>query len=126
MIDQRFEKNCGASLVDRGVALDSVHRLADADFGGEMNDAVDTLQRARDDVLVADVADDQLGVVGKSSRPFAVAVHLLDQAVEHADSLPRSKKLTCDRAADKSCAACHQYLSHSTRYPFLDDLQELV
>ena len=81
-----------AGLVDRGVALDRVHRLADADFGGEMDHAVDTLQRARDDVLVADVADDQLGVVGQVLGPLAVAVNLLDQAVEDADLVAARKQ----------------------------------
>ena len=62
-------------------------------------------QRMRDDVLVADVADDQLGIGGKVFGPLAVAVDLLDQAVEHADPVAAAKKLTRDRAPDKSCAA---------------------
>ena len=96
MIDQRFEQNGRAGLVDRSVALDRIHRLPDPDLGGEMDDTVDALQRAGDNVLVADVADDQLGFIGKVVRLFAIAVDLLDQAIEHSDPIAAPKKLTRD------------------------------
>ena len=78
------------------------------------------LQRAGDDVLVADVADDQLGIVGKVFRPLAVAVDLLDQAVEDADPVAARKKLSRDGAADESCAAGDQDLLPQRLFPFLD------
>jgi hypothetical protein len=57
------------------------------------------------DVAVADVADDQLGFIGKVLGPFAVAVDLLDQTVEHANPVAAPKKLPGDLAADEPCAA---------------------
>ena len=45
------------------------------------------------DVLVANVADDQLRAVGKVFRAFAVAVNLLDQAVENPYAVAAAKKL---------------------------------
>src|SRR4051812_47088541 len=91
-IDQRFEQYRRPSLVDGGVAFDRVHRLADADLGGEMDDAVDVLERAGNHVLVADITDDQLGFVGKVFGPAPIAVDLFDQAIEHANLVPTAKK----------------------------------
>jgi hypothetical protein len=42
---------------------------------------------ARDHVLVSNVADDQLGILSQAARTIAIAVNLLDQAVEDADSI---------------------------------------
>jgi hypothetical protein len=78
--------------------------LSDADLGGEMHHAVDTLQRAGDHILVADVADYELGTVGKVVRPLAIAVHLLDQTVEYPNLIPAAKKLLGNRASNESCA----------------------
>src|SRR5207253_1007257 len=89
--------------------FDGVHRLAHADFRGEMHDAVDALERVCHDVLVADVADDQLGVVGQVERPFSIPMHLLDQAIEHTNLVAASKELTCDSAANEPGATRHQY-----------------
>ena len=61
--------------------------------------------------LVADVADDQLGVIGQVFGPLAVAVDLLDQAVEHAHLIAATKKFTGDGAADESSAACDKTVS---------------
>jgi hypothetical protein len=58
--------------------------LANADLGSEMDDALDALEAMRDDVLVADVPDDQLRLIGKVFWSLAIAVNLLDQAVEYA------------------------------------------
>src|SRR4051794_37045323 len=102
MIDQRLEQHGGAGLVDRRVAFDCVHRLTDADFGREMDGAVDAFKRAGDDILVADVADDQFGTAREVFGTVPVAVNLLDQAVEHPNLTAAAKKLVGDRAADKS------------------------
>jgi hypothetical protein len=60
-----------------------------------------------DHILVADVADDQLGVRGKVIRTLAVTVDLLDQAIEHPDAIPTAKKFARYRPADKSRTACN-------------------
>jgi hypothetical protein len=57
-----------------------------------------------DHVLVADVADDQLDLAGQVFGPLAVAVYLLDQAVERSNLMATAKKLAADCAADKSGA----------------------
>ncbi len=46
-VDQRLEQRRRADVVGRGIAYDLVHRLADPDLGGEVDDAVDAAQRAR-------------------------------------------------------------------------------
>ncbi len=40
LIYQRLEQHGGADIVGRGIAFHLVHRLADANLGGEVNDAV--------------------------------------------------------------------------------------
>ena len=105
MIDQCFEQHRRPGFVDGRVALDRVHRLTDADLRGEVDNAVDLLQRARDDVFVADVADDQLCLIRKVFGAIAIAVNLLDQAVEHPHVVAAAKKLPRNCAADKTCAA---------------------
>ena len=81
MVDQRFEQYRGAGFVDRRVALDRIHRLTDADFRSEMDDAIDALQRTRHDVPVADIADDEFCVIRKIIGPLAITVDLLNQAI---------------------------------------------
>src|SRR5947209_9007868 len=105
MVDQGFEQDRRAGLVDRRVALDGVHRLADADLGGEMDHAVGAFQRASDHVLVADIAADQLGVVGEIVGTLAIAVDLLDQAVEHSHLIAAAKQFLANGPADESGAA---------------------
>src|SRR3954447_15033620 len=105
MIDQRLEQHRGAGFVNRSVALDRVHRLPHADLGRQMDDAVDVLQRTGDDVLVADVADDEFRVLGKVLWPITIAVDLLDQAVENPHPIAAAKKLVDDGATDKSSPA---------------------
>jgi hypothetical protein len=70
-----------------------------------MDDAVHTLEGTRDNVPVADIADDQLGVFGKIIWPLAIAVDLLDQAVEHADLVAAPKKFAGNGSADEAGSA---------------------
>jgi len=70
--------------------------LTDADFGGEVDDAVDARQRVGNHVLVANVADDEFGIGRKVVRALSVAVNLLDQAVENTDPVTAAKKLARD------------------------------
>jgi hypothetical protein len=76
--------------------------LADADFGGQVYHRIDASERTRDDVLVADVANNELRIFGQVFGPLKVAVHLLDQAIEHPHLVSPPKKLACYGAADKS------------------------
>jgi hypothetical protein len=62
----------------------------------------------RDDIFVADVACNQFRPVRKVFRPFAVAVDLLDQAVEHAHLASAPKKLIRDRASNEAGTARYQ------------------
>jgi len=80
--------------------------LADTDFRGEMDDAVDVLEAAPDHIFVADVADDQFGVGRKVLGAFTITVNLLDQAVEDANPIAAPKKLADDRPADESSTTC--------------------
>jgi hypothetical protein len=105
LVDQFFEQNGGADIVDRGVALHCVHRLADPDFGGEVDHAAHALERLGDGVAVADVGADQLDIVGKILGPFAVPVDLLDQAVEDAHLMAAALKFPSDGTSDEAGAA---------------------
>jgi hypothetical protein len=79
--------------------------LADADLGGEVDDSIDILEAMRNDVLVADVADDQFGLVGQVLGSLAIAVDLLDQAIEYANLVASAKKLLANRTANEACTA---------------------
>ncbi len=98
MIDQPFEQHGGAHVVRRCVTLDFVHRLADADLGREVNDAVDPLKRSGDRLSVAHVGLDEFGLKRLRRRR---AVDLADQAVEEADTVPAPQQFGCDVAADE-------------------------
>ena len=43
--DDPFQERCGRHGIHPDVPVDLVHRLTDADHGGEMHDAVDAAQR---------------------------------------------------------------------------------
>src|SRR5204862_431037 len=77
-----FESDGRPDRVDRRVALDLVHRLPDADRGGEMNDCVDAVEPAPDRLAVAYVAVVQLDVRIEILRPRALRVHLRIEVVE--------------------------------------------
>jgi hypothetical protein len=79
--------------------------LPDPDFRGEVDDAVDALQAVGDHVLVANVADDQLGVGRKVLGTFAVSVDLLDETIEDVDLVAAAKKFTGDCPTDKTSPA---------------------
>ena len=85
-----------------------------------MDDGVDPLERAANDVRVADVARDQLDVPVQIAGPLAVAVHLGDQAVQGAHRVARAEKLVGEVRADEPAAAGDEHaLGHGrevTRY----------
>ena len=69
MLAERFPQNRRAEIVDAGVLGDLVHALADADQRDEVNHCVDAVERARERVGIADVADDQFNVGGQVIGP---------------------------------------------------------
>jgi hypothetical protein len=74
-----------------------------------MDDAFDALKRARDDVFVADVAADKLDFFRKALGLLAVAVDLLDQAVENTDLVSSLEQFRADGATNESGASGYQH-----------------
>src|SRR5205814_10162509 len=83
--DDLLEENRGADCVDRGVPLDLVHRLPDADGGREVNDGVDACQRATEGDAIADVRGDELDLRIEVVRPLLTRMNLRVQVVERAN-----------------------------------------
>ena len=102
MVDQLLEQHRRAVVVDRDVAVDRVHALADADLGGEVDDRVDPFQRLQDGGLVADVAGDELDLRSAGRPGVFGPVDLLDQAVEHPHLMAALKQRTRHIAADEA------------------------
>jgi hypothetical protein len=117
MIDQPLEQDRGADIVGRGVALDFIHRLADADLGGEMDDAVDAVQRAGDCIAVADIGADEFGIGGEALGPLDVAMDLRQQAVEHPHFIASPQQLGGHLATDKAGTAGDQDLLWQLQSP---------
>ena len=63
---------------------------------------------------IADVALDQLDVARQCRGPAAAAMHLVDQAVEHADLVAAAEQVSCKMAADEPGAPGHEYFCHGT------------
>jgi hypothetical protein len=59
----------------------------------------------RDDILVADIPNDQLGILGQVIGPLAIAVDLLDETIEDVDLVAAAKKFTGDCPTDKTSPA---------------------
>jgi hypothetical protein len=116
LIDQPLEQDGSTDVVTARVALDLVHRLADADLRRQVHDAVDALQGAGDCVAVAHVGVDELGLTSKIGRPSTVAVNLRDQCVEHAYLVAARQQLAGHEPPDEARAAGDQNrLAH--RFP---------
>ena len=80
MVDEPLEHHCGAEIIGGSVALDLVHRLADADFGGEVNDAVGAPEGRGDRLSVTHVAPDELDLRIEELRAISRAVNLLNKS----------------------------------------------
>ena len=109
--------------VDRGVALDRIHRLADADSGREVDDRIDTVHGAGDGVAVADIADLQLDLGVEIGRALAAGMHLRVEVVQRADGVAlgqqRIAEMRPDEAGaagdeDSHCAGCYRSASASS------------
>ncbi len=107
-LDQLLEQHRRAVIIDRGVAVDRIHALADPDFCGEVDDAVDPLQRLQELALVAYVGDDQLRIAVQALGPALPLVDLLDERVEKADLAAALEQRLGHMAADEPGAACNE------------------
>ena len=87
-----LEENRGADCVDRGVPLDLVHRLPDADGGREVNDGVDACQRATDGVAISDVRGDELHLRVEIVRPLFTRMNLRVEGVERANGMSATQQ----------------------------------
>ena len=94
MIDQRLEQHRSPAVVHRDVAIDRIHALTNPHFSREVDDGVDPLERRRDPIQVAYVRPNELHVVKDRAAADGVAVHLVDEAVEHSHLMaPRQQGL---------------------------------
>ena len=110
MVEQRFQQHAGPGRVGGGVLGGLVHALADAHPRRQVDDRVDVLERAAHDLRVAHIAGDQLRVAGEVLGPLGVAVHLLDEAVEHAHAVARAQQPVHEMQADEPGSAGDQDL----------------
>ena len=99
-----------ADRVDRGVALDLVHRLADADGGGEMDDVVDALERRADRVVVAHVADLELDGGIEVAGPGTAGMHLRVEVVERAHAVAAGQQRIAEVGTDESGTAGDEHM----------------
>ena len=67
------------------------------------------LFRSCHDIAISDIADDQLGLLGKSFRPAALAMHLLDKIIENSNMVTAAEQLAGHRSSDEAGAAGDQY-----------------
>ena len=78
-----------------------------------MEDRVDSAQRLVDRGAIADVADDELDVLGEVLGPSpSIAVHLRLERVEHADAVAAREQLVGEVRADEPGAARDQHFLH--------------
>jgi hypothetical protein len=94
--------------------------LADADFRGEVDDAVDSDQRLGDDIAIANVASEELDPRLQRAGRAAITVDLLDEAVEDSDPVTPLQQFCGDRPSNEAGSAGHQYrLAHVPPSPNL-------
>src|SRR5262249_57432688 len=92
----------------RGVALDLVHGLPDADGGREVDDGVDAVERRPYGVAVAHVAGLQLDGRIKVVRPLAVRMDLRVEVVQRPHLVAVGEQPVSEVRADESGAAGDQ------------------
>ena len=109
VVGQDVQQDRGAARVDVDVALDLVHRLADADHRRLVEDDVDPGQGRLQRVAVAHVAQHVLGfrvaVVGPAALLGQRAVHLRLQVVEDAHAMAPRQQGIDQMRTDESGAA---------------------
>ena len=108
-----FQQHRGRKVVAADIAYDLVHALPDADLGCEMEHAVDAVERAVEQIGIAEIAFEELHA---RQHGFTIAVHLRHQAVHHANVITVRQQLAAQLATDESRAArnkiarCHSVL----------------
>lgn len=114
LLDDLLEENGRTEVIGPDIAGDLVHRLPDADFGGEMNQAVDALQGARDRLAVAHVADDEFGRARQVRARRAM--HLVDQGIEDSHLVPAVEQFLRHVTADEAPTPSHQDSFHRSSF----------
>ena len=92
--------------------------MADAHLRGEVDDAVYPLQRLGHGVAVADIGADELDIVLQTLRSFAVAMDLLDHAVEEPHLVTAAQKFPRHGASDETGPAGDKDLLGHMPSPF--------
>ena len=105
-VHRRFEDDRRAHCVHGGVPLDLVHRLPDADGGGEVHESIHALQRPLHGVAVADVALDPLDIGSEVVGPAVVDLRI--ERVEHPHLVAGRKQAIDEVRADEAGAAGDQ------------------
>jgi hypothetical protein len=110
--DEPLEQHGGAEVICADIAGYFVHRLADADFGCQMNYGVDALQAFGNFISIPDIPLDQLGLGGYLDCPGAM--HLFNQRIENPYLMPAPDQLARYMAANEAAAASYQDTGHDT------------
>ncbi len=114
-LDELLEHDGTTDGVDFNVATNFVHRLSDANDGGEVDDGVDGFHRLSECLFVPHVADDQLDV-GIEIVGSTIGVYLRGERIERPHLMTRSKQAIGEVRANKSGAACDEH-THTCMVP---------
>jgi hypothetical protein len=82
--------------------------LADADFCREVNHRIDAGEGTHHNVAIANIAANEFGLARKIGRSFAIAMDLLDEAVENPHPMATSEQSAGDRATDETGTTCDE------------------
>ena len=107
ILDQLLEQHGGALIVHGHIAIHRVHALPDAYLGREVHDPVHALDGIPHGIGITHVADENLRIRIQAVCT-AVAMHLLDEAVQDADMIAPAEEFPRDVASDKACTAGDQ------------------
>ena len=114
LVGEDLEHDAGAARVPVDVAGDLVHRLADADLGGVVDDRVDVAQRPAQRGGVAHVAEHELGLGGDVAGAVR-AVHLLDEPVVDAHVVAGLEQRLGHMRPDEARTAGDEHARHALR-----------
>jgi hypothetical protein len=117
-LDDLFQQNRGAEIVRANVATDLVHRLAHTNFRRLVVNNIYSFERALDQIGVANVTFQKLGVRIEVLRT-SIAVNLFDDGVQNSDTMTLLDQCIDNMRADEAGASRNQYV-HS--FPSIGDL----
>jgi hypothetical protein len=97
-LDHFLEQDGDAERIDRRVALDLVHRLADANSRSQMNHRLDVVQRTAYGGAVANVANDKLDLGIEVGGTFAFGMDLRSRLSKARTATPptSTRSATCE------------------------------